>query len=40
MFPWMDKFLFTKNNFLPRLIKQESLVEPIGATIVHFVIKA
>ena len=24
MFPWMNKFLFTENNFLPRLINQES----------------
>ena len=24
MFPWMNKFLFTENSFLPRLIKQES----------------
>ena len=23
MFPWMNKFLFTGNSFLPRLIKKE-----------------
>ena len=26
MFPWMNKFLFTENNFLPRLIKEESIL--------------
>ena len=24
MFSWMNKFIFTENNFLPRLIKEES----------------
>ena len=24
MFLWMNNFLFTENNFLPRLIKQEN----------------
>ena len=24
MFPWMNKFIFTENIFLPRLIKDES----------------
>ena len=28
MFPCMNKFLFTEDNFLPRLIKQESNSSP------------
>ena len=26
MFPWMNRFLFTENNFLPRLVKQSRYI--------------
>ena len=30
MFPWMNNFVFTENNFPPCLIKQESYRSPYG----------